>query len=128
MGLCPSGVRVSFDPVHAQWLQDATLWQLAEDAGRAARWGASAITAERETTLATSDDAAAEGARQLAFLGGPLAIDEVALAGAWRQFEGQVITLSCNQLGYDGGLNVFLIEARDDHATGFSTLTVIRRL
>jgi hypothetical protein len=33
-----------------------------------------------------------------------------------------------DRLGYDTGLNVFLIGAQDNGANGTSTLTVIRRL
>jgi hypothetical protein len=92
--------------------------------------GRDAQTSERVTTIATRADAEAEAARQIAFLGGggPLVIEEHELPGAWRQYLGQVINLTIDRLGYDTGLNVFLIGAQDNGANGTSTLTVIRRL
>ena len=118
------------DPAYAQWLIAEALWQVSTDATLAARWGSSAQTTERVTTIATKADAAAEAARQIAFLGGsgPLVIEEHELVGAWRQYLGRVINLTIDRLGYDAGLNVFLIGAQDNGANGTSTLTVIRRL
>lgn len=120
----------AIDPAYAQWLIADALWQVSTDATLAARWGSSAQTTERVTTIATKADAAAEAARQIAFLGGggPLVIEEHELPGAWRQYQGRVINLTIDRLGYDTGLNVFLIGAQDNGANGTSTLTVIRRL
>lgn len=118
------------DPAYAQWLIAEALYQVSTDATLAARWGSTAQTTERVTTIATKADAAAEAARQIAFLGGggPLAIEEHELAGAWRQYLGQVVTLTIDRLGYEAGLDVFVIGAADNMATGTSNLTVIRRL
>lgn len=118
------------DPLYAQWLMAEALWQTSSAEAVVARWGATAQTTTRTTTIATRADAAAEAARQLAFLGGsgPLVVDEHQLRGAWGQYLGQIITLTINQLGYDAGLDVFVIGAQDDHATGLSTVTVVRRL
>lgn len=118
------------DPLYAQWLMADAKWQVTTDAALNARWGSTAQTTERVTTLATKGDAIVEGARQIAFLGGggPLAIEEHELAGAWRQYLGQVVTLTIDRLGYEAGLDVFVIGAADNMATGTSTLTVIRRL
>jgi len=120
----------AIDPAYAQWLIAEALWQVSTDATLAARWGSSAQTTERVTTIATKADAAAEAARQIAFLGGggPLVAEEHELPGAWRQYQGRVINLTIDRLGYDAGLNVFLIGAQDNGANGTSTLTVIRRL
>jgi len=116
------------DPVFAQWLQSDALWAVATDATLLGRWGDKALTTERSTTIALRADAIAEGQRQLTFLGGPLAIEEHLLAGTWADRLGQVVTLAGLDLGYDAGLQVFIIGVRDERATGLSTVTVIRRL
>lgn len=118
------------DPIYAQWLMADALWQVSADATLNTRWGASAQTTERVTTIATEADAAAEAARQIAFLGGngPLAIEEHELVGEWASYLGRIITLTIDRLGYDAGLAVFVIGAQDNRATGTSTVTVIRRL
>lgn len=118
------------DPIYAQWLMAQALWQVSADATLNARWGATAQTTERVTTIATEADATAEAARQIAFLGGngPLAIEEHELVGEWAQYLGRIITLTIDRLGYDAGLNVFVIGAQDNRGAGTSILTVIRRL
>lgn len=118
------------DPIYAQWLMAQALWKVSADATLKARWGATAQTTERVTTIATEADATAEAARQIAFLGGngPLAIEEHELVGEWAQYLGRIITLTIDRLGYDAGLNVFVIGAQDNRAAGTSTITVIRRL
>jgi len=116
------------DPVYAQWLQDQALYQVSEDAALRARWGVSGITAERITTIALQADAQAEAARQLAFMGGPLVQDEHVLVGQWAAKLGQVITITGTKLGYEAGLDVFVIGVNDDRAKGTSTVTVLRRL
>lgn len=118
----------SVDPIFAQWLQSEGLWQLSEDAALSARWGDKALTTERMTTIALKADATAEGARQLAFLGPVCAIDEHLLLGEWRGYRGQVVTLKIAQLGYDAGVDVMVLGAQDDRATGQSRVTVLRRL
>ncbi|MDE2171318.1 MAG: hypothetical protein KGJ57_18135 [Sphingomonadales bacterium] len=89
-----------------------------------------AQTTSRTTTIASRADATAEAARQLEFLGGsgPLVVDEHQVQGAWCPYLGRIVTLTINKLGYDAGLDVFVIGAQDNTATGLSTLTVIRRL
>lgn len=116
------------DPVYAQWLQSAGLWQVSEDATLKARWEDKAQTSERMTTIALKADAAAEAGRQLAFLGGPLVVDEHTLLGEWSAYLGRVITISIDRLGYDAGIEVFVIGAEDDRSAGTSKVTVIRRL
>lgn len=118
------------DPIYAQWLMAQALWQVSTDATLAARWGATAQTTERVTTIATEADATAEAARQIQFLGGsgPLAIEEHELVGEWAAYLGRVITLKIDRLGYDAGLGVFVIGAQDNRAAATSILTVIRRL
>ena len=57
-----------------------------------------------------------------------MAIDEHLLAGRWAACLGQVITVTAARLGYDAGVNVFVLGAQDDLATGLSRVTVLRRL
>lgn len=116
------------DPIYAQWLQSEGLWAVTDDAVLKARWGDTGLTTQRMTTIALKADADAEAARQLAFMGPPAAIEEHLLVGQWAHLRGQVITLTINQLGYDAGLDVFLLGAEDDRATGTSRVTVLRRL
>ncbi|MDZ7894979.1 MAG: hypothetical protein U5M50_08565 [Sphingobium sp.] len=123
---------MAVDAVFAQWLQDAALWALGQDATAIDRWAETAVLSERITGLANRADALDEAARQLAFFGMPIAEDEhvvaIAPGGGWKRYLGQVITLIHPELGYAGGADVFLIGAEDDHAAGLSTLTVLRRL
>lgn len=116
------------DPVYAQWLQSDGLWLVQDDATLTARWGNRALTTQRMTTIANKADAVAEATRQLAFMGGPHVIDEHILSGEWGDYVGRVITLTGSKLGYDAGVEVFVIGAEDNRATGLSTVTVIRRL
>lgn len=116
------------DPVFAQWLMAEGDWTVIDAATLLARWGAGGVTSQRATTLATKADAEAEAARQLAFLGGPLVEDEHLLVGAYADAIGTVITVTGPSLGYETGVDVFVIGARDDRAAGTSTVTVLRRL
>lgn len=115
------------DPVFAQWLQGEGHWHVSVEATLLARWGVTAQTTSRMTTIATKADAEAEGARQLAFLGGPLFVDRATVPGAWESYLGQVITVTIDKLGYDGGEDAFLIGAQDDLSAGTSQISVIRR-
>jgi hypothetical protein len=116
------------DPVFVQWLTANALWHVVSDAALEAKWAELAVTTERLTPLALKSDATAEGERQVAFLGGPLAVDTHLLAGEWRGYIGRVITLTIGHLDYDEGEDVFLIGAEDDLARGLSTVTVLRQL
>lgn len=116
------------DPVFAQWLQSAALWHVEESTELAARWGDAALTTERLTTIASKSDAEAEAVRQLAFMGPPAVIDEHLLMGEWAAYLGSVLTLTSDQLGYELGVEVFVIGVEDDRAVGTSRVTVIRRL
>jgi hypothetical protein len=116
------------DPQFAQWLQEEGLWAVSEDAIATARWGNDAITSERMTSIAFKADAETESGRQLAFMAGPAVPERHLIPGEWRQFRGQVITVTIDQLGYGEGLDVFLLAAEDDKATGLSAVTVLRRL
>lgn len=116
------------DPVYAQWLMAEARLHVAELAALKARWGATGLTSKRVTTLAELADAEAEAARQLAFMGGPLVEDEHQMPGAWADCIGQVVTITTERLGYADGLDVFVIGAEDNRASGMSRVTVLRRL
>jgi hypothetical protein len=117
------------DPLFAQWLQADGLWFVGEDSSLKARWGdAGAVTSQRMTTIASAEDVQLESGRQLAFFGGPIVVDEHLLQGEWADCLGRVITLTIAQLGYDAGLDVFVIGVQDERATGNSRVTVLRRL
>ena len=118
------------DPLYAQWLLDDGYWQVSKDAAVQARWGDKAQTTDRLTTIANRADASAEAARQIDFLGGggALVTEEHSLLGEWAAYLGRVIRLTIDRLGYDAGLDVFVIGAEDYRAAGTSTVTVIRRL
>lgn len=121
---------MSVDPVFAQWLQGDADYALRTDAATAARWGATALTTERRTGLATRAGAEAQGDRELAFFArGPFAVDEHQLAGTdWIDMLGRVIVLTGDQLGYAAGVEVFVIGVEASRATGLSQVTVLRPL
>jgi hypothetical protein len=116
----------SVDPLFAQWLQTEALWVAPQEATIAARWTSTVIVAERRTGIALKADADAEAARQLAFFArGPFAIDVHQLVGdGWLERLGKVATLSIDKLGYDAGVDVFVLEAEYDRSTGISTVAV----
>lgn len=119
---------MSVEPLFAQWLQSDGLMTVVSNASLLAIWGDDAQTSERMTTLAHKADAEAEAARQLDFLGGPLVIDTAELRGTWTAYIGEVITLTHDDLGYDGGVDVFVIGAEDRHSAGTANITFLRRL
>lgn len=100
---------------------------MADDGAARALWGTGALTVERASSIAFKSDATTEAARQLAFLKGPLVEDEHLLRGEWRSKRGTVIHLTCDKLGYENGVDVFVLGAEDNLATGLSTVTVLRR-
>jgi len=118
----------SVDPLVAQWLQSDGLWSVSESAPMRQRWGETAITAERMTTLSTANDAANEGARVIAFRGQPMVEDQADLPGAFVSAIGRIITIEHPDLEYEAGMDVFVIGAEDDWATNVSRVTFLRRL
>ena len=118
------------DPLFAQWLQAEADWAVRADAPTVQRWGDSAVTTSRATGLATLAGAQAQADRDLAFFSrGPFAIDMHQLAGTdWQRELGRVVTLTIDQLGYDAGVDVFVLEVEASRQTGLSSVTVIRPL
>ena len=120
----------SVDPVYAQWLQGEPLWASRVHDALKSRWGESAVTSERQTGLATYGGASQEAERQLAFFArGPFAVDVHQVEGDdWHRELGRVVELTIDQLGYQEGVAVFVLEAEVDRATGMSSVTVLRPL
>jgi hypothetical protein len=117
-----------FEPLFAQWLQGVPLWVTRAATDLVARWGDAASSTDRVTGLATRAAAVTEAERIATFLArGPFAIDVHHLLGTdWAKELGRVIRLSIDQLGYDDGIDVFVIEAEPDRALGLSIVTVLR--
>lgn len=120
----------SVDPLFAQWLLAPANYTVRVDAGGAVRWGATALTTERVTGIATKAAADIEGDHQLAFFSrGPFAADVHQVVGTdWGPCLGRVVTLSIGKLGYGVGVDVFVIGVDADQATGLTELTVLRPL
>jgi hypothetical protein len=116
------------DPGFAEWLKARALFATSADAGVAAAFGADAIESEILTPFALKADADAEAARQLAFLSGPLAIDQHVVAGLRSDLFGKAVTIVTSKLGYDAGKPVFVIGAEEAEDREETTLTVVRKL
>ena len=110
------------DSAYALYLQSQERIAVITDAPLAARWGAIAASVSASSCLTVEADANAEAARQIAFIGGPIAEDVAMISklvdGA--ALRGRTITL-------DGQI-VFVLGSGVDHASGVSTLNILRRL
>ena len=115
-------------PTYGEWLQDQALYVNAEDGVIAAAWGDEAPKGERISPLANRADAVLEAARQLTFMGQAFAKERHVIPGRFQPYIGQVINITCDMLGYQGGLDVLVLGAADNLATGMSSVTVLRRL
>lgn len=113
---------------YAEWLRSPALYMTASDATTAANWGDDAPTSERITALANSGDADTEAGRQRTFMGVPMAKEVHSMVGRFQPYIGKVITITVARLGYDAGVQVFVLGAADDLATGLSQVTVLRKL
>lgn len=113
---------------YALWLQSPARFVTYTDPALAALWGDIAKETRIISPFATQEAALAEGARQMAFLGFALAEDVHVIPGAHRDKLGQVVTLTIDRLGYDAGVDVFVIGAEEDRAANLTTLTVLRRM
>jgi hypothetical protein len=115
------------DPLFAQWLMAEADFATQADSAAVARWGETAGKAERITGIARGVDASAEATRQLAFWSrGPFAVDVHTLVGGdWLPQRGRVVRLRIAKLGYGAGVDVFVLEAETDRATGLTQLTVL---
>ena len=121
---------MSVDPLFAQWLQAAADYVVRSDAAASVRWGATAQASERLTGIATRAAATAQGDRELAFLSrGPFVQDVHQFVGTdWISVIGRVVSITNDELGYESGVDTFVLDAEVDRATGISTVTVLRPL
>lgn len=112
----------------ANYLQAEALFSRATDATMASRWGDDAADTSIVSPLVLKSGADAESARQIAFLNTPMVEDTHIVSGRHKDKIGQVVTITIAELGYDAGVDVFVIGAEESHAIGMTTLTVLRRL
>jgi hypothetical protein len=119
---------VTVDPEFARWLREGALFAPADDAAVAAAWGTLARSSDILSAITLKAGAEAEAARQLAFLAGPLAVDEHLVAGSRLDLLGQAITIRSDRLGYQAGATVFVIGADEAEDSKQTTLTVLRKL
>lgn len=119
---------MSVDPGFARWLKEGIIYAPAEDGAIGAAWGDLARSTDVGSPFATPGGAAAEASRQLAFLKGPLVIDEHLIAGSRYDLLGRAVTLTADRLGYDAGVTVFVVGAEELDDTDQTKLTVVRRL
>ncbi|ARR52049.1 hypothetical protein HY78_00525 [Rhizorhabdus wittichii DC-6] len=115
------------EPSYGEWLQSDALYATSTDATLAARWPTQAIESEAVSPFAEKVDGEAEGGRQIAFLGPPKDTDVHVVPGRHRNLLGRVVTLMIDRLGYDAGVNCFVIGADEQQVTGSTVLTVLRR-
>ena len=119
---------MGIDAATSEWLKKGALFETGADAAIAAAWGATAVEAEMVSALATQAGATAEAARQIAFWKGPLAVEVHDVPGLRSDLLFKVITVTINQLGYNAGLNVFVIFYEEQELVRRTRLTVLRPL
>lgn len=113
---------------YGEWLQSEALYVTGADATLAARWPTQAIESETISPFAEEADATAEAGRQIAFLGPTKVVDDHVVHGHRRDLIGCLVTLAIDKLGYDAGVNCFVIGADESQVPGCTVLTVLRRV
>lgn len=108
----------------AEWLRAQALYATA--GGEAPAWGDRALETELISPLAMRADAEAEAARQLAFLAGPLVLDQHVVDGLRADLIGRVVTLEGDTLDYQAGVAGFVVSVQEGE--GVTTLGVLRQL
>lgn len=119
------------DSAFAEWLQVPARTLVQTDAVLTARWGQRAGAAEVDCAFDSEADGTSEGARQLAFYGGPLVEETAAVAGVvdLNSVRGKTVTLTvAGDPVFGAGVVVFVLGGVADQATGITTLYVLRRL
>lgn len=111
----------------AEWLRSPELVELVENSGILAAWGDLAADSEGSSPLALRADAAAEAARQLAFLGLPLAEEAIEVIGEQSALVGEALRISAGVPEYASAPQVFVIAA-DEREGGVTLLTVLRKV
>jgi hypothetical protein len=113
---------------YGEWLRAEALFVTTDSATLLANWGDDAPKSTRVTALASKAGADAESARQQTFMGQPMAREVHTVRGRFAPYIGKTVTMKGTRLGYDAGLDVIVLGAQDDLATGVSQVTVLRRL
>lgn len=119
---------MNVDPGIARWLKEGVIFASAEDAAIVASWAGLARSSDTFSPFATKAGAEAEAARQLAFLKGPLVLDEHLVAGSRFDLIGCPVTITGDWLGYAAGAVVFVVGAAEVEDVDETRLTVVRRL
>lgn len=117
MSLVPSTVQ--------EWLTGRAIFAQAEDAALRASWGDVAVESEIVSPIAAAGDASTEAARQLSFLGQPLAEEVIEVPGDQIGLLGTVQRIVCDRAGYALGPAVLVIGAEEQDG-GVTRLTVLR--
>lgn len=114
------------DPNLASWLKDKALYRTATPS-LPSGLQAMAIESELISPFAASAAADTELARQALLFDQPLAMDNATVQGRRIDLVGRCITLKGDQLGYDAGIDVLVIQAvEQEDAT--TQLLVLRPL
>lgn len=119
---------MSVDQEFARWLREGLMFERADDAVIAGLWGTLARETEIVSALALKGGASAEASRQIAFLGGVLAIDLHLVGGLRIDLLGRPVALVNDRLGYAAGPTVFVLGVAEAADTEQTTLTVLRKL
>jgi len=109
------------------WLRTGAFYVTSIDNTFAAAWGTSAVETEIMSPLALAADAATEADRQQIFLEGPLVVEVHDVPGLRADLLARAVTLTCAQLGYDAGVNVFVIGIEEQRDMERTFLTVLRK-
>ncbi len=111
----------------AEWLRSPELVELATRPEVIGPWGALAADSRVSSPFALRADAAAEGVRQLAFLGDALAVETIEVTGYHSGVVGLARRIKAPVAEYEGGAAVFVVAA-EERETGTTLLTVLRKV
>lgn len=111
----------------AEWLKNGALFALEEDDAIKAAWGDLAVESEILSCLALAEDAVEEGARQIAFLGHPMALESIRIQGWRNDLAGHAQKIVCDRAGYITAPSVFVLQAAEQD-DGSTILAVLRRM
>jgi hypothetical protein len=116
------------DSALVTWLKDGALYASATDASVATKWGDTAIESTIMSAYALGSAATAEAVRQQDFLEGPTVIESHNVPGLRSDLMGRPVTIVAEQLGYAGGIVVFVIGTEEQANVERTVLTVLRKL
>lgn len=118
---------MAVDQGFALALRDPATYQTTANASLPAGLQASALESEIISPFWDAAAASAEGAREIAFLGGPNALDRHVVPGQRNDLVGRAVTITADRLGYSAGRTVFVIDA-EELENNLTRLIVLRRL